>query len=338
MEHTFLSTLSLRRATADKHVQPPKRPNFYPRSPCGERPLLLMAHPVGRKISIHALLAESDCWNSSSRLLRQYFYPRSPCGERLVFVGFFMAQNLFLSTLSLRRATTAFSMYGALPAFLSTLSLRRATELVLSLLEQLRHFYPRSPCGERPPRCGWFQFVHYFYPRSPCGERHVIVHSAHPHKSFLSTLSLRRATSTHQKNPSKLANFYPRSPCGERRIRDALPETPCYISIHALLAESDKYKNIIIIIDELFLSTLSLRRATSSAQFVGAESGYFYPRSPCGERQSIKVTAISVREFLSTLSLRRATTDMSKRLIELCISIHALLAESDTRKSDYRFR
>ena len=104
-----------------------------------------------KAISIHALLAESD-------LIWRYLTPKA---------------LKFLSTLSLRRAT----------------------------------YVCQSPC------CGWF----YFYPRSPCGERlgplifsvqprkisihallaesdNVIIHSAHPHKSFLSTLSLRRAT------------------------------------------------------------------------------------------------------------------------------------------------
>ena len=35
-----------------------------------------------------------------------------------------------------------------------------------------RHFYPRSPCGERP--CGrrvGLPVAGHFYPRSPCGER-----------------------------------------------------------------------------------------------------------------------------------------------------------------------
>ena len=38
--------------------------------------------------------------------------------------------------------------------FLSTLSLRRATERECQHLANLRHFYPRSPCGERPYRQG----------------------------------------------------------------------------------------------------------------------------------------------------------------------------------------
>ena len=34
------------------------------------------------KISIHALLAESDIWATALEEVTLYFYPRSPCGER----------------------------------------------------------------------------------------------------------------------------------------------------------------------------------------------------------------------------------------------------------------
>ena len=56
----FLSTLSLRRATIDTSKDTVKTANFYPRSPCGER--LNKRCELGRhnRISIHALLAESD--------------------------------------------------------------------------------------------------------------------------------------------------------------------------------------------------------------------------------------------------------------------------------------
>ena len=58
--------------------------DFYPRSPCGERLRLYRLPLIALPISIHALLAESDA------------------GE----VGYFTASIKFLSTLSLRRATT----------------------------------------------------------------------------------------------------------------------------------------------------------------------------------------------------------------------------------------
>ena len=57
-----------------------------------------------------------------------YFYPRSPCGERLMYALIFTGSVLFLSTLSLRRATVMDTLIlaDALRS-LSTLSLRRAT-------------------------------------------------------------------------------------------------------------------------------------------------------------------------------------------------------------------
>ena len=65
-------------------------------------------------------------------------------------------------------------------------------------------------------------------------------------------------------------------------------ETTPNISIHALLAESDP-----VVIGPhtafwLFLSTLSLRRATHAPLRHRQQARYFYPRSPCGERLSVE--------------------------------------------------
>ena len=103
------------------------------------------------------------------------------------------------------------------------------------------------------------------------------------------------------------------------------------ISIHALLAESDGSpcmiaSNIFLFlstlslrratrhgvgiakIDLAFLSTLSLRRATSVFNLGGQDINDFYPRSPCGERRAGRGHVAGGQQ----------------------ISIHALLAESDT--------
>ena len=124
-------------------------------------------------ISIHALLAESDINGNGRRDRQRYFYPRSPCGERPILDFPVQSHIIFLSTLSLRRATTVISSLPRLSqTFLSTLSLRRATDKD-QVVKCLAHdFYPRSPCGERPPRLS-----------------RVV-----PTPIFLSTLSLRRAT------------------------------------------------------------------------------------------------------------------------------------------------
>ena len=169
--------------------------------------------------------------------------------------------------------------------------------------------------------------------------------------TFLSTLSLRRATEPPRVIREPAANFYPRSPCGERqngyldtRRRDA-------ISIHALLAESDEPAARRHDKDNVFLSTLSLRRATVGAVLKLPCILDFYPRSPCGERPIVNNIVFMPGKFLSTLSLRRATIQAMGRLKErlflstlslrratsfgnsctqaVPISIHALLAESD---------
>ena len=80
------------------------------------------------------------------------------------------------------------------------------------------------------------------------------------------------------------------------------------ISIHALLAESDANSQQEKSNGREFLSTLSLRRATCYSLRHSAPGWHFYPRSPCGERQRAEHHANSQQEFLSTLSLRRATS------------------------------
>ena len=100
----FLSTLSLRRATPCCKPLLPTCLNFYPRSPCGERPgvarvvvevevisihallaesdAFLLEAAIRIQISIHALLAESDPEQKRNIHDQRHFYPRSPCGER----------------------------------------------------------------------------------------------------------------------------------------------------------------------------------------------------------------------------------------------------------------
>ena len=124
---------------------------------------------------------------------------------------------------------------------------------------------------------------------------------------FLSTLSLRRATLDELCRMMGIKHFYPRSPCGERQIFGHYEYITAAISIHALLAESDPGHDKELKTWQIFLSTLSLRRATSPASVTPTASRNFYPRSPCGERPT------------------------NRRPIFNCqtISIHALLAESD---------
>ena len=130
--HVFLSTLSLRRATGMALFIAIPTPYFYPRSPCGERPRVVLYIRVSTDISIHALLAESDGWPSRPSCGPcGYFYPRSPCGERQEHTLACPAGCLFLSTLSLRRATAtfnidAFALYISIHALLAESDIGRA--------------------------------------------------------------------------------------------------------------------------------------------------------------------------------------------------------------------
>ena len=152
-------------------------------------------------ISIHALLAESDRASQSYSLAITHFYPRSPCGERL--------QN-------------ALEIYW-MGLFLSTLSLRRATRIPQDQLSNDGYFYPLSPCGERrrdripgPPKDTIS--IHALLAESDT------IFAVRPYDApiFLSTLSLRRATKVIPLTSLVVIDFYPRSPCGERPPWDQL--------------------------------------------------------------------------------------------------------------------
>ena len=168
---------------------------FYPRSPCGER---LYRVPGTMQ------------W-------AYYFYPRSPCGERPAVIRNKTAFSVFLSTLSLRRATVCFAGAASAPyKFLSTLSLRRATGGGVLFCApghiSIHALLAESDMG----RCPHSPLVWHFYPRSPCGERRF------PTFIIYSIIDI----SIH----ALLAES------------DALEEgasVDMYISIHALLAESD---------------------------------------------------------------------------------------------------
>ena len=103
---------------------------------------------VGR-ISIHALLAESD----SAEDCKICIYDIS-------------IHALLAESDAAKRCRVA-----SVLQFLSTLSLRRATRKKQILHYTGLHFYPRSPCGERPTCQPSKSSCQYFYPRSPCGER-----------------------------------------------------------------------------------------------------------------------------------------------------------------------
>ena len=130
---------------------------------------------------------------------------------------------------------------------------------------------------------------------------------------FQSTPSLRRATAHH--------------------TRGVVGRT---VSIHALLAESDR-KGVVLAVDVgLFQSTPSLRRATGC--HLPGKLLLMFQSTPSLRRATGKEHFVyCVLEFQSTPSLRRATSNPPRLKPSRKVSIHALLAESDIRGRGHGF-
>ena len=222
----------------------------------------------------------------SIKVFNTNFYPRSPCGERQPKKLFLAFIWLFLSTLSLRRATSELATSKIIKKFLSTLSLRRAT-FITSMLHDPGKLFLSTLSLRRATiiQMSIKVFNTNFYPRSPCGERPASAFLIGSRSQFLSTLSLRRATSIINIINNIIDDFYPRSPCGERRALRQLQSALCHFYPRSPCGERliDTSKDTIKTVN-------------------------FYPRSPCGERPGRVYSMLTLIQFLSTLSLRRATS------------------------------
>ena len=195
----------------------------------------------------------------------------------------------------------------------------------------------------------------YFYPRSPCGER--------PY-GRINDISRLMKISIHALLAESDSEAVPCRPHADISIhallaesdlfRVTVPEHVIVISIHALLAESDVSCNYFPFDIAISIHALLAESDSVTTSFQGgfaisihallAESDTanrsdpsaildFYPRSPCGERLGDRTVHQVNQQFLSTLSLRRATGAPVDRMPSSSISIHALLAESDSKSA-----
>ena len=307
----FLSTLSLRRATSAPAIKSCWSSYFYPRSPCGERLRVSVGDAHVCVISIHALLAESDQLLLDRGLTRD---------------------DISIHALLAESDTT----------FSGTVHRKEISIHALLAESDLCRCCVRS--------CSW----HYFYPRSPCGERRGTYVSASPAnvisihallaesdgqypvtammcKIFLSTLSLRRATSGHLHTGALHKVFLSTLSLRRATIILRYSVSLSVFSIHALLAESDELVWCSSGGAFAFLSTLSLRRATGASHASSQSRRHFYPRSPCGERPWCISRSTPVQaDFYPRSPCGERPANRKCLDFGWCISIHALLAESDS--------
>ena len=177
----------------------------------------------------------------------------------LAFAAFAISIHALLAESDLFHCLFALRYFISIHALLAESDARRPGQTA-----KANNFYPRSPCGERPPPAPQGKSSKKFL--STLSLRRATLISTKKGQVlslFLSTLSLRRATLLYAMGYYRHGNFYPRSPCGERQCRSRKTGRPL-----------------------LFLSTLSLRRATWST-WIASIPKDFYPRSPCGERPSV---------------------------------------------------
>ena len=328
-QHQFQSTLSLRRATFAGRYSSVGFP-FQSTLSLRRATASTTSPPPSADISIHALLAESDGNGEGPIRCRRRF--QSTLSLRRATQGI---QGDKGDTGISIHALLAESDTGTVCFF--SVSHRISIHALLAESDSQRtdgpgsgrNFNPRSPCGERPAPPWILPLTPDFNPRSPCGERQQRPTMPITVKTFQSTLSLRRATWQWHDCPGPLWDFNPRSPCGERLAgtytqvgnwtfqstlslrRATFPGHPTWstrpISIHALLAESDRrVPGGRPAHSEISIHALLAESDGTDISGYLAESD-FNPRSPCGERRG-QVGPVS----------------------GCCwISIHALLAESD---------
>ena len=257
--------------------------HFNPRSPCGERPLVLDPQGYQRAISIHAPRVGSDSQVKVDFLGLLDFNPRSPCGERHSAGS--RARALEEISIHAPRVGSDFGDFG------------RARER--------RYFNPRSPCGERRSSRVSRRDGAVFQPRPAVGgatrrggpfscptgiQSTPPVGGATTRRPYLPyryniSIHAPRVGSDYQifTSQRRRRHFNPRSPCGERR------------------------------------------RAAGTAW----SNPYFNPRSPCGERQSEVGYVPLIGGFQSTLPVWGATGSRPSCGKTGSISIHAPRVGSD---------
>ena len=235
---------------------------FNPRSPCGERPA-----------------------RRHNRRKRCDFNPRSPCGERRdhrrrqthgpefqstlpvwgatpAGRGLNPEERRFQSTLPVWGATTFRERMAAVKEFQSTLPVWGATSPAPPGPAGPPHFNPRSPCGERPGRCGGGCGGRNFNPRSPCGERRALLlrmftmQKISIHAPRVGSDSRRRPTT------STSLEFQSTLPVWGATGAGSAGGRPPGISIHAPRVGSDAVKEAVCSVCGVFQSTLPVWGAT----------------------------------------------------------------------------
>ena len=270
--------------------------------------MVVLALPVDKEISIHALREEGDMSTMQAVVMDEIsIHALREEGDRKTHF-YIWPYFIFLSTPSARRATCRSKQEVTVEPFLSTPSARRATIPLASTKRQssisihaLREEGDRRLLGQR------FRLKLFLSTPSARRATYECFKRRIKPNVFLSTPSARRATLSGISRVYLLSYFYPRPPRGGRLLASSVMEYFRVISIHALREEGDTPGLFIYASRNRFLSTPSARRATPSRCHLQKLFSDFYPRPPRGGRHEEKKKGNIELLFLSTPSARRAT-------------------------------
>ncbi len=266
----FLSTLSLRRATTRSQPSRPKIlisihallaesdrgissktaeiANFYPRSPCGERP-----------------------WPPATMgWTTWHFYPRSPCGERPLPKSILHSSQLISIHALLAESDQEKNNGHETAPYISIHALLAESDgYTVNFHAKPGNFYPRSPCGERHSKCrcrpAYTQIsIHALLAESDSRRR---TYQQGEKISIHALLAESDKTVTPMVTPPSYISIHALLAESDQPRKTEVPGA-IEISIHALLAESDLAGMSDKLIGTVFLSTLSLRRATKLAEAI----------------------------------------------------------------------
>ena len=254
----------------------PRSSYFYPRSPRGERPG-----------------AAAPPW------LAIDFYPRSPRGERLHERRGDASDKKFLSTLPARGATDT-RRRPNIRSWISIHAPREGSDWVVQT-----HYDAASKISIHAPREGsdithiiTTTFLLYFYPRSPRGERPdatsqrcaglpISIHAPREGSDM-------EGSTGRQQNTKFLSTLPARGATHFRAVDEAVR----WISIHAPREGSDSFSVPGVSLPPPISIHAPREGSDPAGRTKGRKTGYFYPRSPRGERpQSISPTKAELADF-----------------------------------------
>ena len=238
----FLSTYPVRGTTPRYTGRSPPPRHFYPRTPCGVRPMQSGLPDFGELISIHVPRAGYDYAPQPQALTQAAFLSTYPVRGTTLRADTGEVTFIFLSTYPVRGTTKNKADYDAYRAISIHVPRAGYDHSPRPPPCPVQHFYPRTPCGVR------LRSLHlshrsrsHFYPRTPCGVRHgehrrgrqaaqISIHVpragydqmssilCEKDRVFLSTYPVRGTTSRSGGLSRKCTHFYPRTPCGVRRV------------------------------------------------------------------------------------------------------------------------